>query len=423
MGIFHTAESARWLSVAFGCLTIPVIYKLGCQLGKRKDLGLWSAFLLAVSPFHIWYSQEARAYTLFYLIAASALYCFFKAMDDDHRRSWFLFAAFSISGIYIHYYFVVLLICCGLIVLLERRSWDHIQSALFPFLLIGIFCLPSLFLLQNDLNLQENWPGKRPFDLASFTYTYFSFLGGLSLGPSMRELHTPLTSRALSQLCFWSILLGSTLSVIGLSSVRALGKGKRTKRLVIFMILPLLICAFLSYSFQIGYNVRYVGWVALPVYIFLAIGLAEGMRRISIQFSLIILCCIFSVSLYNRRAVGRYMNEDVRSAAVYIMAHSTKGTPAFVQHKSVAQPLRHYLNESWPVYGLDDVGKDGEGLDELLKYLETKMDHKAFWFIYTRPFHGDPGGIFKKTILMKGVARKQNHFSGIELYRGKFPGH
>ncbi len=422
MGRFHVAESARWLSVIFGCLTIPVIYKLGCLLGKKNSIGLWSAFLLAVSPYHIWYSQEARAYALFYLVAALALYFFFKAMDDNRRRHWLLFSICGVTGIYSHYYFIVLLICCAFIVLTERHRWSELKNPMLAFLHIGFFCMPSVVLLQDDMNLQENWPGKRPFDLYALGYTYFAFLGGLSLGPSMRELHTPRMATVITQIWIWLVLSAGVVFGLVRSWCKGFQKNNQLeKRLGILLILPLLLCGLLGYCFEVGYNGRYVVWVSIPVYIFLAMGFAEGTRYTEAKFALLALCCLFAVSLYNRRCVGRYMNEDVRSVAAYIMAHSPQGTPAFVQHKSEAKPLAYYLDDSWPVYALHSVKKNGEGLRKALGDLENNTKNKKFWFIYTRPFHGDPGGIFKKLLIKKKLVQKQKDCIGIEIYRGEFP--
>ncbi|GAB4542488.1 MAG: hypothetical protein Kow0063_34520 [Anaerolineae bacterium] len=59
-----TGEYAlRFLSVCFGTLTIPLLWVTGRRLlGKRAA---WlGAFILALSPLHVYYAQEARMYTL-----------------------------------------------------------------------------------------------------------------------------------------------------------------------------------------------------------------------------------------------------------------------------------------------------------------------------------------------------------------------
>lgn len=64
MVFFGESETAlRSLSASIGTITIPILYLLGRVLDKRQ-LGTISAFLLAISPINIQFSQEARAYTL-----------------------------------------------------------------------------------------------------------------------------------------------------------------------------------------------------------------------------------------------------------------------------------------------------------------------------------------------------------------------
>ncbi len=53
----------RWLSVAAGVAAVPLIYLVGYGLSGRR-VGLAAAFLLAINPLHIYYSQEVRMYAL-----------------------------------------------------------------------------------------------------------------------------------------------------------------------------------------------------------------------------------------------------------------------------------------------------------------------------------------------------------------------
>ena len=62
--IFGTGEViVRLPSVIFGIVTVGITYLIGKKLRSAK-LGLLAALLLAVNPLHIYYSQEARMYSL-----------------------------------------------------------------------------------------------------------------------------------------------------------------------------------------------------------------------------------------------------------------------------------------------------------------------------------------------------------------------
>ena len=76
---------------------------------------------MAVNPLFVWYSQEARAYGLFVLMAALAMLCFVRAAREPTPRRM---AAFALSGslaLLTHYFAVFLLIGMALWLLRERR--------------------------------------------------------------------------------------------------------------------------------------------------------------------------------------------------------------------------------------------------------------------------------------------------------------
>lgn len=94
-----TAYYVRLLSVLFGVATIPVIYLIGKRLSSPV-VGLAAAVLLAFSPFHIRFAQEARMYTLLTFNTAVALYALTRLLTDprtaqpighqlrDYLRAW-----------------------------------------------------------------------------------------------------------------------------------------------------------------------------------------------------------------------------------------------------------------------------------------------------------------------------------------------
>jgi uncharacterized membrane protein len=53
----------RYPSVIFGVLLVPLVYVFGCRLLNGSAARL-AGLLIALSPFHVWYSQETRMYTL-----------------------------------------------------------------------------------------------------------------------------------------------------------------------------------------------------------------------------------------------------------------------------------------------------------------------------------------------------------------------
>lgn len=99
---FDSEYGLRLLSVIFGSMSIVMIFILARVL-YTKRIALISAFILAVSPFHIYYSREARRYSMTVLLSLAAAYFFVKAFRKGQTRFWAGFVIFTILNIYCHY--------------------------------------------------------------------------------------------------------------------------------------------------------------------------------------------------------------------------------------------------------------------------------------------------------------------------------
>ncbi len=72
----------RLLSALFGAGAIPIVYLIGKRMSGAV-VGLAAAVLLALSPFNIYYAQEARMYTLLTFNAAVAMYALVRLLTDS----------------------------------------------------------------------------------------------------------------------------------------------------------------------------------------------------------------------------------------------------------------------------------------------------------------------------------------------------
>jgi 4-amino-4-deoxy-L-arabinose transferase-like glycosyltransferase len=78
---------SEWLmrlpSALAGLLTVPIMWRVGVAL-KRPQLGFLAAALLAIAPLHIWYSREARMYSLAMFFWAAAVYFYIQSWRRDN---------------------------------------------------------------------------------------------------------------------------------------------------------------------------------------------------------------------------------------------------------------------------------------------------------------------------------------------------
>lgn len=147
--------TARLLSVLFGLAAFPLLAWLAhLMFPQRKRTLLVGLLLLAISPLHIFYSQEVRMYGLALALglASSAQFWIFVQRVEARgwRRGLFSWAALgyvasAVLGLYTLYYLALLLLAHLLWALLHwRRALHNTLAPLGADLVIGILYLPWL---------------------------------------------------------------------------------------------------------------------------------------------------------------------------------------------------------------------------------------------------------------------------------------
>src|SRR5659263_91405 len=84
--IFDISEfSARFPSVIFGTLTIPLVYMIGAKLGNRK-LALLAALFITFSVMEITWSRQARMYQQLQFFYLASIYLFYEFNRNYQAR-------------------------------------------------------------------------------------------------------------------------------------------------------------------------------------------------------------------------------------------------------------------------------------------------------------------------------------------------
>jgi hypothetical protein len=421
LDLFGDGLAARWLSVLCGVLSILFGWLLGRRVGGDA-VGLWTALLLAVSPLQIWYSQEGRTYALYLLLATAALWALLRALESDSLWDWSLYAATAAAGMYVHYYFVVVVIVGAIIILHQRPRRHELVKPIAAYGALGALCLPLLWLIPQDLSLQAGpaYAFQRRFGLDAFIYTYVSALTGYTLGPSLRELHTMTTSEAFAGFLPWLALLAPSVAILAYEGWRVLER-RTLERLVLLIIAPVAITGILGLMAGVGYNVRYVVWVAVPGAVLLAAG-ATQWRRWPVAAGLAVLLGLFGMALANRHLSDRYRNEDMRGLSAYLKSQPESGLPIFVLSGYMAAPLQYYMGPGRVIYALPSSLQDSWGAFPALRFIESRTAaRKPYWLVYSREFHGDPQDSMREALQQRDSLRVVARFAGVVLYRGVTP--
>jgi mannosyltransferase len=102
--IFGTSEAAlRSVSTLAGVALVPIAYLSARELVSRWA-GVIAAAFVAVNPFMVWYSQEARAYMLLALLTGAGFLWFVRARSDPTRRNLTWWAACSALALMTHFF-------------------------------------------------------------------------------------------------------------------------------------------------------------------------------------------------------------------------------------------------------------------------------------------------------------------------------
>ena len=95
----------RFPSLWAGVLALPLLYRLGADLGSRRA-GAVAVLLFSVNPFQVWYAQEARMYSWVLAGALVATWAMWRLCASQRARSrWGAAYALSVAAVvYMHHY-------------------------------------------------------------------------------------------------------------------------------------------------------------------------------------------------------------------------------------------------------------------------------------------------------------------------------
>lgn len=221
--------AGRLLSGAAGTLTIPVLYSLAARL-----MGPWAAFVaagvLAFSPVHVWYSQEARMYIIVALFV-SLSYLALVAFYQGRRLRWAVVYGLSVLiAVYLEYSAIYALL--PQIVLLLFMTRRHGRQML-PLWAAGtaagigfLFWLPQLLLTLGKMGA-ERAPslGVTPIQIGQ---AILSLVGVAGLDKYFRGTEPPPWDRWIN----WQGVLLLGLVLVGLLGAVALARQTAMTRLV-----------------------------------------------------------------------------------------------------------------------------------------------------------------------------------------------
>ncbi len=142
--ISHSDAWLRILPIIFGVATIFIIYKI-CQNLFSERIALISSLFLSIAPYHIYYSQEIRMYSMAAFFASLSMYFLVT-----NKQVGYVLATSAL--LYTHYMGIFLIAAQ----LLYKKKWQDLG-------LVFLIYLPWLPLfwsqLVNGMNANQYLPG------------------------------------------------------------------------------------------------------------------------------------------------------------------------------------------------------------------------------------------------------------------------
>jgi len=335
----------RLWAAAFGIALVPVVWALGKRLlGNRP--GLFAAALVAVNPLCIYYSQEARAYSMLPFFVLTSGYCWLVALQ---RQKWWPhgFCASSALALafYSHYYAVLWIASLPLSVLLMARSrrglgsgiWIDIKTVVASLVLVAPW-LPIFFdKAATTVSAADFWIPKPTFKTLRVS------LKNMSVG-----FQAPLNVGVIA-----AVLVALAVA-FGLGCMLIRGRSAEMRFLAANAFIPILLAFAIS---RLAQNSIYLDRCLIPSAVFMLIIAGYGVSVLRKWAALAVLLLLFFLtasSLYNHysnvipdisHCPGVRERKDFRQAAEFVMQNVIEGDLVGHTCRSSLAPFMVYLHE------------------------------------------------------------------------------
>jgi len=353
--VFGYSEWAlRLPSAVYGTISVLLVYMVASALwGSRA--ALLSSALMAFSPLHVWYSQEARMYSLWLMLILAAVLLFIRMLEKRSRSLWVLLTVCASLCLWTFLNSVFVFAGLGLYLLISHRKHklQWYEYALCIGLAVVTYLPGIAALLAKQTIAVGSTRQTSVFDLA---YTFYVFNVGTTFGPTLYAIRASLKQfGAISAACrilsdnvltiLPPVLLFGGLLAVGIRHAISERRNESYKLTLVLLFVPsTLIFTIALFSRSLAFNVRYV-LCALPFYLML---LSVTLTRLSAtkkQVLVALTFVLYLVSLFNHYFTDKYAKLDFRSVVKYLHETMRDDDKAIILHEW-ARPIIEYYDKT-----------------------------------------------------------------------------
>ncbi|MCD6478351.1 MAG: glycosyltransferase family 39 protein, partial [Candidatus Diapherotrites archaeon] len=177
--VFGSYYFVKLFSVLCGLASILLCYK-SAELLFNKRTALLSAFLLALNPLHLFYSQHTRAHAMVIFLFSLFIYVLLRFLNEPKRKEKvIMLASVATVMLYTHYVSLIIMVCGACFVLYRVRRKGHGLFILLPFFVAALLFLPQAYVLVTHPALAKNNIYER--SILDVPYIFYKFGNGANI--------------------------------------------------------------------------------------------------------------------------------------------------------------------------------------------------------------------------------------------------
>ena len=140
-----SAFALRLPSVLFGIGTLALAFPLGVTLFRRRHAAILAVAAFAVNHKLIWFTQEARSYSVALFFSMLSFLSYVKLLEAD-RWAWRVAYILSTTAAYYAHPLFALIVLVHIVHLFCTRGWEAVGSRpwLLSFFGVAVLCLPTV---------------------------------------------------------------------------------------------------------------------------------------------------------------------------------------------------------------------------------------------------------------------------------------
>ena len=393
--------AVRSLSVAAGTATVAMAYLVARRLFDER-IGLMAALIVAIAPFHVYYSQEARMYALLGLAAMTMVYFFIRAWTGGGWGNWLAFGVCAALTLYAHNLGFMVLVGLDIWVLWAWLRpggvpWRHARPLVLSHLLaIGLFA-PWLAVVPSQFGKIEQAYWVQQPGLVELIQTALIFHFGYDNQALPRWLLPPAL--------FFSLLIPAIIALELIRQRRLQRRGDAagliptafpaSYSLLLALILAPILLTFLVSQIRPVYVVRALLPSALMYYALVAGVLVVGPAPRPVKWGILVPSgLIVAASLLNHYSYAQFPLPPFGEVAAYLRYEAQPGDVVVHSNKLTFFPT-HYYDRALPqVFLADEPGSPSDtlayptqqalGLFATPDIATAARGHDRVWFVIFR---------------------------------------